>query len=412
MSTARPFSERYWDEVETWSRDRIAEHQLAKLRQQLTYVYGASGFYRRQWDDLGFTPGDLRSLEDLRHLPLVAKADYVATLEESPPWGSALAAPLRDVRRVHFSSGTTSSPTPVCWTESDLDRWADVYARAAYSQGTRDTDVFQCLFTYSWFVGGLGFTSGYGRVGTTVVPGGAAETERQIETIFRYGTTAVAGTPSFMVHIADTADALGRPLRESAVRSVTVGGEPGGAVPATRARIEELWGAKCFDGYGSLEFQPIAWECEEQAGGHLPEDFAYAEVLDADSRQPVPDGSPGVLVLTHLDKKATPLVRWWTGDVVVRDASPCACGRARRGGLARGMRESALPALGVDLGRDRKDRRRRERVRRAWASVSGAPGPRRSSGHPRRHLRGLRHAHGSGRPRCRLQPPRCCVPLP
>src|SRR5690606_37161157 len=290
-------------------------------------------------------------LDDLRMLPLVATDDYVASLEESPTWGSALAAPLSEVRRVHFSSGTTSSPTPVCWTQSDLDRWTDLYARAAYSQGTRDTDVFQCLFTYTWFVGGLGFTSGYGRVGATVIPGGAAETARQIETIFRVGTTAVAGTPSFMLYLADTAEAMGRPLRESAVRSVTVGGEPGGAVPATRARIEQLWGARCYDGYGSLEFQPIAWECAEQAGGHLPEDFAYAEVLDPDTHEPVPDGTPGVLVLTHLDKRATPLVRWWTGDVVVRDSTPCACGRtlARLPGGVIGRADDMLVIKGVNL---------------------------------------------------------------
>jgi phenylacetate-CoA ligase len=348
---SRPFSDRYWDEAETWSRERIAEHQLAQLRTQLTYVHEHSDFYRRQWQDVGFTPGDLRSLDDLRRLPLVAKSDYVESLEENAPWGSALAAPLPDVRRVHFSSGTTSSPTPVCWTEADLERWADLYARAAYSQGTRDSDVFQCLFTYTWFVGGLGFTSGYERIGATVIPGGAAETERQVDTIFRYGTTAVAGTPSFMLHIADTAEAMGRPLRESAVRSVTVGGEPGGAVPATRARIEELWGARCYDGYGSLEFQPIAWECAEQAGGHLPEDFAYAEVLDAETREPVPDGTPGVLVLTHLDKRAGPLVRWWTGDVVVRDSSPCACGRtlARLPGGVVGRADDMLVIKGVNL---------------------------------------------------------------
>lgn len=351
MNAARPFSERYWDEVETWSRDRIAEHQLTALQRQLGYVQEHSELYRLLWGDSGFAAGDLRSLDDLRQLPLVAKADYVAALAESPPFGSALAAPLSDVRRLHFSSGTTSSPTPVCWTQPDLDRWADVYARAAYSQGTRETDVYQCLFTYSWFVGGLGFTSGYGRVGATVIPAGAAETERQIDTIFTYGTTAVSGTPSFMLHIADTALAKGRPLAESAVRSVTVGGEPGGSVPATRRRIEELWGAKCYDGYGSLEFQPIAWECAEQAGGHLPEDFLYAEVLDADTREPVPDGTPGVLVLTHLDKQATPLVRWWTGDVVVRDSTACPCGRmlARLPGGVVGRADDMLVVKGVNL---------------------------------------------------------------
>jgi phenylacetate-CoA ligase len=135
------------------------------------------------------------------------------------------------------------------------------------------------------------------------------------------------------------------------VRRIQVGGEPGAGIPGTRRRIEELWGAKVFDGYGSLEFQPIAWECEHQTGGHLAEDFAYAEVVDAETGEPVPDGTPGVLVLTHLDKQATPFVRWWTGDVVVRDSTPCSCGRtlSRLPGGVRGRGDDMLVVRGVNL---------------------------------------------------------------
>lgn len=350
MSTA-PHSERYWHEVETWSRERIADLQLESLQRQLAYVYEHSDFYRAQWDELGFKSGDVKSLDDIRRLPLVRKLDYVQTLEERPPWGTALAADLADVARVHFSSGTTSQPTPVCWTTDDLDRWADLYARSAYSQGVRATDVHQCLFGYPWFVGGLGATAGYGRIGATVIPAGSGETQRQIDVMFHYGTTAISATPSFVLHLAETAAAQGRPLSQSAVQRIQVGGEPGAGVAATRAHIEQQWDAKCFDGYGSLEFQPIAWECEDQQGGHLAEDFAYAEVLDADTLEPVPDGTPGVLVLTHLDKQATPLVRWWTGDVVVRDSTPCSCGRtlARLPGGVVGRADDMLVIRGVNL---------------------------------------------------------------
>ncbi|MEU8367376.1 phenylacetate--CoA ligase family protein [Micromonospora tulbaghiae] len=346
-----PFSERHWHEAETWPRERLAAYQLTRLKAQLSYVYEASDFYRTRWDALGFHPGDVRELADLRRLPLVGKADYVADLAAHPPWGSAVAAPVADRRRVHFSSGTTSNPTPVLWTAHDLDRWADLYARAAYSQGVRDTDVYQCLFSYAWFVGGLGATAGYQRIGVTLLPAGSGDTQRQIDTIFRYGTTAVGGTPSFMLHLAETAERAGTPLRDSPVRRIQVGGEPGAGVPATRAHIEQRWGAKCFDGYGSLEFQPIAWECEEQAGGHLAEDFAYAEVLDPYTHEPVPDGTPGLLVLTHLDKRATPLVRWATGDVVVRDSTACPCGRtlARLPGGVVGRADDMLVVRGVNL---------------------------------------------------------------
>ncbi|MGW5154744.1 phenylacetate--CoA ligase family protein [Nonomuraea wenchangensis] len=346
-----PSSAGYWSEVETWPRDRIAEFQLAALRRQLAHVGTNSAYYRAAWAGLGFEPGDLRSLDDLRALPFVRKTDYVADLAERGPWGSMLAVPLDDVVRVHFSSGTTSSPAPVCWTQADLDRWADLYARFAYSQGVRRTDVYQALFGFAWFVGGLGVTAAYGRIGCTVIPGGSADTERQIDVMARYGATAVSGTPSFMLHLAETAERLGRPLRDNRVRRVQVGGEPGGCIPETRALIEERWGAKVFDGYGSLEFQPIAWECEEQAGGHVAEDFVHAEVVDVESGVPVPDGEPGVLVLTHLDKRATPFVRWWTGDVVVRDTSPCACGRTHgrlRGGVL-GRADDMLVVRGVNF---------------------------------------------------------------
>lgn len=346
-----PHSEQYWSEVETWSRDRMESFQLDALKRQVAYVWEDSPHYRDAWSAVGFEPGDLSSFTDLRKLPTVRKSDYVESLAASSPWGSMLTAPLDDVARVHFSSGTTSAPTPVCWTQRDLDRWADLYARVAYSQGVRKHDIYQILFGFAWFVGGLGTSAGYGRIGCTVIPGGSSETERQIDVMERYGTTAVSGTPSFMLHLAETAERLGRPLTGNQVSRIQVGGEPGAGIPQTRRAIEERWGAKVFDGYGSLEFQPIAWECEHQQGGHIAEDFAYAEVVDADSGEPVPDGTPGVLVLTHLDKEATPLIRWWTGDVVVRDSTPCVCGRtlARLPGGVQGRADDMLVVRGVNL---------------------------------------------------------------
>jgi phenylacetate-CoA ligase len=348
--TERP-DERCWDPVETWPGERLREFQTSALRRQLAYVGARSDYYRGRWRDLGFEPGDVRELDDLAALPVVGKDDYAAALADAPPWGSFVAADPADVRRVHFSSGTTGQPTPVCWTQPDLDRWADLWARMAYSQGVRAADVHQCLFGYAWFVGGLGGTAGMARIGATVIPAGSGDTDRQLDAIARYGTTSVSGTPSFVLHLADVAASQGRPLRDSRVRHVQVGGEPGAGIPATRRVIEQQWGARCFDGYGSLEFQPIAWECSEQLGGHLAEDAIYAEVVAPDTRQPVPDGTPGVLVLTHLDKQACPLVRWWTGDVVVRDRTACACGRthARLAGGVLGRQDDMLVVRGVNV---------------------------------------------------------------
>ncbi len=321
------------------------------LQRQLKHVGENSVYYRRRFGEVGFEPGDLRSLSELRRLPVTKKSEYVASVNRVPPWGEFLAVPREQVRRVHFSSGTTARPAPQFWTAPDLERWAQNYARGAWSQGVRPGHLFQCLFTYTWFVGGLGATAGYELLGATCIPAGSAETERQVRAIFEYGSEVICGTPSFMTHLAETAASLGFDASRSPVRLIMVGGEPGASIPATRRRIEALWGARCFDAYGSLEFQTIAWDCEAQAGLHLIEDFALAEIVDPESGAAVADGEHGVLVLTHLDKQAGPLVRWWTGDVVARTHQPCACGRthARLVGGVLGRADDMLIVRGVNL---------------------------------------------------------------
>jgi phenylacetate-CoA ligase len=348
---ARPHSDTVWDAAELWSRDRLEAHQLDRLQAQVARLATDSPFYARRLREAGFTPGDLGSLGDLSRLPLTRKSDYLTALEAAPPWGEMLAVDPADVVRVHFSSGTTSTPTPACWTAFDLARWTDLYARYLYAQGLRKTDVFQCLFGYAWFVGGLGATAAATAVGALVIPGGSGDSRRQVETIMRFGTTAVMGTPSFLAHLAEVAEEMGVNLRSSAVRMVCLGGEPGASVPATRAMLEAAWNAKTFDCYGSLESQPIGWDTAAQSGPTIAEDFIYPEVLDPDTLQPVADGARGVLVLSHLDKQANPLLRWWTGDVVVRDARPAPDGRthARLPGGVLGRADDMLIVRGVNV---------------------------------------------------------------
>jgi phenylacetate-CoA ligase len=340
-----------WDPCETLDRAEIERVQLARLRRQLAHLAATDGFYADRFRALGWNAGDLGSLEDLSALPFTRKSDYIASIEAHPPFGRFVGVPAEEVSRIHFSSGTTARPTPQYWTQPDLERWADLYARYAHAQGVRKGDVFQCLFGFSWFVGGLGATAGLQRLGATCIPAGNQDTERQIATLLDYGTTVLFGTPSFIVHLASEMIRRGIDPAGSKVRIIAVGGEPGASVPATRRRIETLWNAKCYDAYGCLEFQSIAAECEAQAGLHLFEDFAYAEVVDAESGLAVADGSPGVLVLTHLDKQAGPLVRWFTGDIVVRDGTRCACGRthARLIGGVRGRADDMLVIRGVNM---------------------------------------------------------------
>lgn len=338
------------DACETWSRGEIDAYQLERLRRQLDYVGQKSQHYGQLFAKSGFDPARMRSANALRALPFTRKSDYVDGIARHPPYGEFMTADLADVRRIHFSSGTTAAPAPQFWTEFDLDRWAGLYARYAHAQGVGREDVYQCLFGYAWFVGGLGATAGYQRVGATCIPAGNQDTERQIRTLFEFGVTALTATPSFVSHLADAARNLGLDPRQSKVRTIMLGGEPGASLSATRARLEAEWGARCYDAYGSLEFQPIGWECSHQSGLHLAEDFAYAEIVD-EHGEPSPDGTPGVLVLTHLDKQAGPLVRWWTGDVVVRERAPCACGRthARLIGGVRGRADDMLVIRGVNL---------------------------------------------------------------
>ncbi|HEX2136210.1 MAG TPA: AMP-binding protein [Microvirga sp.] len=347
----RPYSSDIWDPVETWSRDRIEEFQLAALKQQLARVGASSTHYRGVFKEAGFSAADLNSFDDLRRLPLTRKSDYVAGLREDPPFGTMRAVDISEAVRVHFSSGTTGRPSPVLWTKRDIERWADLYARYLYAQGLRAGDVFQCMFNYSWFVGGLGATLAAQHIGALVIPGGSVDTKRQIETIREYGTKAVIGTPSFMAHVAEAAEEMGADLAASTVTMVCVGGEPGASIPGTRERLERMWGAKMFDCYGALECQPIGWDTALQLGPQIAEDFIYVEVLDPDTHEPVRDGQRGVLVLTHLDKEACPLVRWWTGDVVVRDRTPAPDGRTHailKGGVL-GRADDMLIVRGVNL---------------------------------------------------------------
>lgn len=350
-SSKQPYSDTVWDAVETWSRDRIESFQLAALQRQLARVGERSKHYQRVFAEHGFRPGDLKSLADLRRLPFTRKSDYVAGLQAEPPFGAMAAVQPGEAVRVHFSSGTTAKPAPVLWSRADIERWADLYARYLYSQGLRRGDVFQCMFNYAWFVGGLGATLAAQHLGALVIPASSGDTERQIETLFQYGSQCVIGTPSFMAHVAEAAARMGRDLTKSKVKMVCVGGEPGGSIPGTRERLEAQWGAPMYDCYGALECQPIGWETAAKLGPTLAEDFIYAEVLHPETHEPVADGERGVLVITHLDKEACPLVRWWTGDIVVRDSRPAPDGRthARLAGGVLGRADDMLIIKGVNL---------------------------------------------------------------
>ncbi|WP_166875042.1 phenylacetate--CoA ligase family protein [Salinibacterium sp. ZJ450] len=346
-----PYREGILDACEVLDVKERKRWTLEHLRGQLVSVGKRSDFHRARFESAGFDPASMNSLDDLRALPLMGKAEHQASLEDAPPLGTNLAVPTEDVVRVHFSSGTTGPPTPVAWTALDLERWADLYARGAYAFGVRHTDIYHSLVGFAWFVGGLGTHAGFERVGAMSIPGGNADSLRQLETIKRFGATFTVVTPSFAVHLARVAQENGMQTRDLPITGMVIVGEPGGSIPATRKLIEDMWDAKVYDAYGSLEFQPIAWECTARNGLHLFEDYAYAEVVDAATLEPLPDGEPGLLVLTHLDKQAHPFVRWSTGDVVAMERSVCECGRttSRLVGGVRGRVDDMLVVRGINV---------------------------------------------------------------
>lgn len=351
MTTGIPYSDTFWSEREIWSRDQTAAFQLEALKRQMAYVGDRSSYYKNVFGQAGFDPRDLNSLDDLRQLPMTRKRDYVNAIPTAAPWGPFLACDPADIRRIHFSSGTTGKPAHMCWTEPDVERWADLFARYFYAQGIRKGDVMQLMVGFAWFVGGLGLAMAARLLGAALIPAGNGDSQRQITTLMDYGVTAAFATSSFAAHLSEVAAEMGVDLRNSPLKTMLVGGEPGGGIEGTRRRIEETWGANTYDCYGMIEFQPTAWETQAKDGLVLAEDFVFAEVLDPVTDQPVPDGTPGVLVLTHLDKQACPLVRWWTGDMVVRDSRPSADGRtfARLIGGVQGRADDMLVIRGVNV---------------------------------------------------------------
>ena len=318
----------YWDrEIETMDRAELLNLQEQKLQRQMRYVYDSSPFYREVFDEGDIRPESIRTVSDLRRLPFTRKSDLKSRLEAAPPFSDTLCSPVEQAIRMHTSSGTTGKPTPMFWTRKDLDHWSDMYARAMWSQGARPTDIYQCSWGFPWFVGGLGGMQAMERLGALSIPAGSTDAKRQIQTILDYGVTVISLTPSFALYFRDVAEEMGVDLSKTSVRHVICGGEPGANIPSTREKIERLWGAKVYDGYGSLEFQPTAWDCEAQSGLHAFEDHILYEVVDPDTYEAVDEGQSGVLVLTHLDREAMPLVRWWTNDVVRFTNERCSCGR-------------------------------------------------------------------------------------
>ncbi len=309
-------------EIETMPRDRLAALQLERLGMTLRRAYDNVPHFRRRFDAAGVVPDDLRELSDLARFPFTVKTD----LRDNYPFG-LFAVPRTQVVRLHASSGTTGKPTVVGYTAGDIDRWADVMARAMACAGARPGDVFHNAYGYGLFTGGLGFHYGAERLGGTVTPMSGGNTEKQIALMMDFGAQVLCCTPSYALNLAEAAEREGVDLRGSALRLGLFGAEPWSE--AMRHELDERLGIRSCDSYGLSEIlgPGVGMECRERAGLHGWEDQFLFEVIDPETLQPLPPGASGELVITTLTKEALPMVRYRTRDITRLDHQRCACGR-------------------------------------------------------------------------------------
>lgn len=313
----------FWEkDFETLSRPELEKLQLSRLRKTLHQASHAP-YYASLFRELGVSADAVKSLADVRKLPLTSKQD----LRDNFPYGF-LTLSKRSVVRLHSSSGTTGNPTVVFHSRHDIDSWANLMARSLYCAGVRDSDVFQNICGYGLFTGGLGFQYGAERLGCLSIPAGAGNSPRQIKLMRDYGTTVAHAIPSYLNRLYEVFQQEGlEPRQATQLRAFVIGAEPHSE--AQRRRIEDMFGVKAYNSFGLSEMNGpgVAFECRHQNGLHVWEDAFLVEIIDPETLEPTADGAFGELVMTTLDREAMPLVRYRTRDLTRILPGPCPCGR-------------------------------------------------------------------------------------
>jgi phenylacetate-CoA ligase len=327
--------EQYWNPIlETLPREKLVELQLKKFKSIFNWAYEHSKFYHQLYSEAGIEPGDIRTFEDIRKIPKVEKSMMRAIQGKEPyPYGDMLAMPLEKVTIYHQTSGTTGQPVYQADSWQDWEWWAEAWACLLYAQGYRDYDRLFLPFGYNIFVAFWGAHYGAEKLGCEVVPGGVLNTEARVLKMQELRATAMAATPTYVLGMADTARRkLGiDPAKELQIKRITVAGEAGGSVPATKKRMEEAWGAKVFDHVGATEIGAWSFECRYQSGLHINEALFLVEIEDIDSGELITEpGRRGKMVVTALDRMAQPCIRFDSKDVIEWSSDKCECGRTYR----------------------------------------------------------------------------------
>ena len=296
--------------------------QSEKLVKQVKHVYDNVPYYRNLMDEKGVKPEDIKGIEDISKLPFLTKAD----LRDAYPYG-LLAVPQDDCVRIQSTSGTTGRRVVAFYTQHDVDLWEDCCARAIVAVGGTKEDVCQVAYGYGLFTGGPGLNGGSHKVGCLTLPMSSGNTERQIQFMMDLGATIICCTPSYAAYIGESLKEMGYKPEDIPLKAGIFGAEPW--TEEMRRGIEKTLGIKAYDIYGLTETTGpgVSFECSEQTGMHINEDHFYAEIIDPDTGEVLPEGSKGELVFTSLDKEAFPLLRYRTRDICVLSRKPCSCGR-------------------------------------------------------------------------------------
>ena len=312
----------YQPEIETMPVEELKKLQSEKLVKQVKHVYDNVPYYRNLMDEKGVKPEDIKGIGDIYKLPFLTKAD----LRDAYPYG-LLAVPQKDCVRIQSTSGTTGRRVVAFYTQHDVELWEDCCARAITAVGGSDEDVCQVAYGYGLFTGGPGLNGGSHKVGCLTLPMSSGNTERQIQFMMDLGATIICCTPSYAAYIGESLKEMGYKPEDNKLKAGIFGAEPW--TEEMRQSIQESLGIKAYDIYGLTETSGpgVAFECCEQSGMHINEDHFYAEIIDPDTGEVLPEGSKGELVFTSLDKEAFPLLRYRTRDICVLSRKPCSCGR-------------------------------------------------------------------------------------
>lgn len=303
-------------------REQMRALQGERLHRIVEYVYHNVPFYRDKLQQMGITPDDINTVDDIVKLPFTSKSD----LRENYPFGLQ-AAPMSEIIRIHASSGTTGSPTIVGYTRQDIGVWSECMARCLTAYGITRDDIFSVAYGYGLFTGGLGVHYGVENLGAAVLPASTGNTEKHVRLIRDLGATGIACTPSYALHLAETMETMGIAREEIRLKVGVFGAEPW--TENMRSEIESRLGVKAYNLYGLSEIMGpcVSYECTEQNGSHINEDHFYPEIIDPVTLEAKADGEQGELVFTSLTKQGMPLLRYRTHDLASITRDPCACGR-------------------------------------------------------------------------------------